>query len=76
MKELTLTDFWLLDATDIELKNFIEHEPYSPLTDNFFKYLLKKCEISEEYEKCQIIKTEIEYRKNLYFKLKTNNFFG
>jgi len=75
MKDLTLMDLWLLDATNEELKDFVESEPYNKQTTLFLNWMLERFESTEEYERCVIIRNELEYRRDLRVRLKENKFF-
>lgn len=75
MRDLTLTDLWLLEATCEELKEFVELEPYNTQSNLFLQWLLERFEVAEEYERCVVVRNEIEYRKSLRSRLRQKNFF-
>ena len=65
-RDYDLISFWLKDASLDDIREYIENEPFNRNTDDFLNSLLQKFETEEEFERCSIIKNEIDFRSRLY----------
>lgn len=65
-REIKIVQEWLQNATERELRDYIETEEYSLSTNVFLLWLIAQYELIEKYEFCQIIKDEIDFRVKLF----------
>lgn len=69
-KDLKLITLWMRDCTEDELVEFLQLQEFDEYTDELFILMLERYEIMEEYEKCSIVKNEIDFRKEFKRKFK------
>lgn len=64
--DINLYKFWMSVSPLNEIRDHIQTEPYNESSSILFELLLHYFEEVEEYERCQVLKEEIDFRDRLH----------